>query len=48
MTFWPLLACTLLYFATAVGWWKQGDPAMAVIFFFYGCANGGFLWAALR
>ena len=48
MTFWPLLICTLCYGWTAVGWWMRGDPAMAVIFFFYGCANGGFLWAALR
>jgi len=48
MTFWPLLASTLLYLATAYGFWRDGNGPLAVAFLGYAGANLGFLWLALR
>jgi hypothetical protein len=43
VTFWPLLACTILYAVTAVGFWRDGNGPMAVAFGGYCLANFGFL-----
>jgi hypothetical protein len=48
MTFWPLLASTLLYLATAFGFWRDGNAGLAVAFSGYALANVGFLWIAWR
>jgi hypothetical protein len=46
MTFWPLLASTGLYLATAYGFYRDGNGPLAVAFLGYAGANVGFLWAA--
>ena len=45
MTFWPLVITTTCYLWTAYGFAtaQPAQPAMATIFFFYACANAGFL-----
>jgi hypothetical protein len=43
VTFWPLLASTLLYLATAYGFWRDGNGPLAFAFFGYALANCGFL-----
>jgi hypothetical protein len=48
MTFWPLLATTLLYVLTAVGFLRDGNPQMALAFGGYALANVGFLWLTWR
>jgi hypothetical protein len=48
VTFWPLLASTLLYLATAYGFWRDGNGPMAVAFGGYAVANVGFLWLTWR
>lgn len=47
MTFWPLLVCTLLYIATAAGYWRDNNPQLCLTFLCYAGANVGFLWLAL-
>jgi hypothetical protein len=47
VTFWPLLICTLLYVATAIGFLKDGNPQLAVAFGGYALANLGFIWLSL-
>jgi hypothetical protein len=47
VTFWPLLITTACYLWTAYGFWSQGHPSLALAFFFYACANSGFLLIAL-
>ena len=48
MTFWPLLATTGLYVLTALGFWRDGSPGMALAFGGYAVANCGFLWLAWK
>jgi hypothetical protein len=43
VTFWPLLASTLLYLATAYGFWRDGNGPLAFAFLGYALANCGFL-----
>jgi hypothetical protein len=43
MTFWPLLASTLLYLATSYGFWRDGNGPLAFAFFGYALSNCGFL-----
>jgi len=47
VTFWPLLASTLLYLATAFGFWRDGNPQLAIAFGGYSLANIGFIWLSL-
>lgn len=46
MTFWPLLLCTVCYAWTAIGFAKQQNYAMSVIFAGYFTANLAFCWLA--
>jgi hypothetical protein len=43
VTFWPLLASTLLYLATAYGFWRDGNGPLAFAFLGYALSNCGFL-----
>jgi hypothetical protein len=43
VTFWPLLASTLLYLATSYGFWRDGNGPLAFAFLGYALANCGFL-----
>lgn len=48
MTFWPLLASTLLYLATAYGFWRDGNGALACAFVGYALSNCAFMYIALH
>jgi hypothetical protein len=48
MTFWPLLATTILYAITAVGWYREGNTGLAIAFAGYAASNIGFLLIAAR
>lgn len=48
MTFWPLLASTLLYLATAFGFWRDGNGALACAFVGYALSNCAFMYIALN
>jgi hypothetical protein len=47
MTLAPLVITTVCYLWTAWGFWHQGQPALGTCFFFYACANAGFMAIAL-
>jgi len=49
MTFWPLVITTICYLWTAYGFFTAtpSQPALATCFFFYACANAGFMAIAL-
>lgn len=48
MSFWMLLAGTLLYVGTMIGFWREHDRDHALVYFGYVVANIGFLRIAWR
>lgn len=48
MTFWPLLITLICYLWTAAGFVASKNYGLAAAFFFYACAQCGFLYIALQ